>query len=329
MNKIAIAPMIDWTDRHYRRMMRLISKHIMLYTEMVTTNAIIHGNCDKLLKFNPEEHPLTLQLGGNDPKDLSHCAKLAEMLGFDEINLNVGCPSDRVKKGAFGLSLMYTPDLVADCVRAMKAAVSLPVSVKCRTGVDERDDYEHLQGFIDKIIHADADHITIHARKGWLNGLSPKENRTIPPLDYELVYTIKRHFPNSRIGINGGIESIDAVKAHLKKVDAVMIGRKAYHEPMFFKDIDAIFYGEKKNNLTPFDVAERLIPYIETELSAGEKLHNITRHTLNLFNGCPGARAFRRHLSENATKDKAGIDVFKQALAKVHETIQYVADQPQ
>ncbi|WP_235826836.1 tRNA dihydrouridine(20/20a) synthase DusA [Facilibium subflavum] len=307
--------MIDWTDRHYRYMMRLISKKVMLYTEMITANAIIHGPRERLLAFSSTEAPVTLQLGGNNPKDLAFCAKLAQNLGYSEINLNVGCPSDRVLRGEFGLSLMYKPEIVYQCVDAMKHAVDIPVSVKCRIGVDNHDSFDALVAFIEKIVKANADFICIHARKGWLNGLSPKENRTIPPLQYDTVYQIKKHFPNQAIGINGGITDFDQVQKHLAYVDSVMIGREAYHNPMLFKDADHLFYGQEQNTLTPFDIAQSLIPYIESELKEdGVKLNHITRHTLNLFNGYPKARLYRRYLSENAYQKDAGIDVFCNAL---------------
>ena len=313
--RLAIAPMIAWTDRHYRRMMRFITRQTMLYTEMISTGAIIHGPRDRLLAFSLAEKPLTLQLGGSNPNDLVYAAKIAEDLGVDEINLNVGCPSDRVVKGAFGLSLMYRPELVAECVAALKNALTIPVSVKCRTGVDTLDSFEYLKAFIDGIVKAKADFICIHARKGWLKGLSPRENRTIPPLHYDTVYRIKALFPETRIGINGGIKDFAEAKAHLKKVDSVMIGREAYHNPMRFKNADALFYGQPPAEISAFEVAEALIPYIEKELKNGNcKLSQITRHTLNLFNGQPNARAYRRYLSEHANAPNAGVEVFKEAL---------------
>ncbi len=312
---ICIAPMIAWSDRHYRYMMRLITKKTMLYTEMVSANAIIHGPRERLLRFSTKESPVTLQLGGNDPKDLVYCAKLAESLGFNEINLNVGCPSDRVSKGAFGLSLMYKPELVAECVYEMKKALSIPVSVKCRTGVDELDSFEYLNKFIKGVVDSGADFICIHARKGWLNGLSPAQNRTIPPLNYETVYQIKQNFPHIAIGINGGITSFESAQKHLKHVDSVMIGREAYHNPMLFKDADHLFHHQPLSDITPFDITEGMVEYIEKEMHEdGCRLSNITRHTLNLFNGYPNARAYRRYLSENATKENATVQVFKDAV---------------
>ncbi|QIW09781.1 tRNA dihydrouridine(20/20a) synthase DusA [Francisella sp. LA112445] len=314
--KICIAPMLDWTDRHYRYMMRLITKETMLYTEMVTLNAILHGNKDFLLKYNPEENPVTLQLGGCVPKDFITCGKLAEKLGYDEININVGCPSERVKKGNFGLSLMAEPDLVADCVKAMKDNLDIPVSVKCRIGYDHNDSYEELHNFVNKQVQAGVDFVCIHARKGWLSGLSPKENRTIPELKYDVVYNIKKDFPNLELGINGGITSIEATHKHLEHVDSVMIGREAYHNPMIFRDFDHEFYNQEPSQTTPLEVGYKMAEYITQQMQKDPfiKLNNITKHTLNLFNGLPNARVYRRYLSENATKKDANVDTFLDAL---------------
>nr|WP_119330491.1 tRNA dihydrouridine(20/20a) synthase DusA [Pseudofrancisella aestuarii] len=314
--KICIAPMLDWTDRHYRYMMRLITKKTMLYTEMVTLNAILHGNKDILLKYSDIEHPVTLQLGGCVAKDFVTCGKLAQDLGYDEININVGCPSERVQKGNFGLSLMAEPETVADCVKAMKDNLDIPISIKCRIGYDNNDSYSELCNFLQMQIEADIDYICIHARKGWLSGLSPKENRTIPELNYDIVYNVKRDFPNSQIGINGGIKTLGDINNHLKHIDSVMIGREAYHNPMIFKGVDEVFYNDKKNELTPYKVAEQFIEYIEDQMrnDSSVKLNNMTKHTLNLFNGLPNAKLFRRHLSENATKKDANVDTFINAL---------------
>ena len=308
--------MIKYTDRHYRYMMRLITKKTMLYTEMITANAIIHGRGKNLLKYSSVENPLALQLGGNNPRDLSFCAKLAEDLDYSEVNLNVGCPSDRVSRGDFGLSLMYNPELVAECVHSLKQTVDIPISVKCRIGVDHKDSFEELVYFIKSIIDSNVDFICLHARKGWLNGLSPKENRTIPRLQYDTIYQIKKLFPKQLIGINGGITTFDEIKVHLSHVDSVMIGREAYHNPMLFKDVDQLFYNEIIRGLTPFDVAEALIPYIEEELKSPDcKLSHITRHTLQLFNGYPNSRVYRRFLSQKATSSNAGVETFKEALS--------------
>ena len=318
--RICIAPMIDWTDRHYRYMMRLITQKTMLYTEMITANAIIHGPYQQLLKYSPQESPLTLQLGGNNPQDLSYCAKLAEELGFDGVNLNVGCPSNQVQKGEFGLSLMYKPNLVAECIDAMKKSTQIPISVKCRTGVDNNDSLEALEYFIGCVTEANADYIFIHARKVWLGGLSPKENRTIPPLQYDKVYQTKALFPEKFIGINGGVNTLEQAQKHLQKVDGVMIGRQAYQQPMLFKEVDHIFYQQPKNHLTPFEVAELLIPYIDKELKTNQtKLNHITRHALNLFNGYPKSKSYRRFLSEHAYQKNADITIFKKALSYMQQ----------
>lgn len=310
--------MLDWTDRHYRYMMRLITKKTMLYTEMITLNAILHGDKNFLLKYNEIEHPVTLQLGGCIPKDFIKCGKLAQDLGYDEININVGCPSERVKKGNFGLSLMAEPELVADCVKAMKDNLDIPISVKCRTGYDHNDSYQELHNFVTKQTDAGVDYICIHARKGWLSGLSPKDNRTIPELNYGTVYRIKKDFPMLEIGINGGIQTIVEIKDHLKNVDSVMIGREAYHNPMLFKDFDSTFYDTYENptQTTPLEIAYQMATYIEEQMRKDPlvKLNNISKHTLNLFNGLPNAKVFRRYLSENATKKGSNVDTFLKAL---------------
>lgn len=314
--KICIAPMLDWTDRHYRYMMRLITKKTMLYTEMVTLNAIIHGNKDFLLNYNPEENPVTLQLGGCVPQDFITCGKLAQNLGYNEININVGCPSERVKKGNFGLSLMAEPDLVADCVKAMKDNLDIPISVKCRIGYDHNDSYQELHNFVAKQVEAGVDYLCIHARKGWLSGLSPKENRTIPELKYDVVYNIKKDFPSLELGINGGIATVKQTHEHLKYVDSVMIGREAYHNPMIFKSFDSEFYNQENIYISPLEVAHKMAEYIKLQMDKDPlmKLNNITKHTLNLFNGLPNAKVYRRYLSENATKKGANVDTFLEAL---------------
>ncbi|GAB4224656.1 MAG: tRNA dihydrouridine(20/20a) synthase DusA [Francisella sp.] len=317
--KICIAPMLDWTDRHYRYMMRLITKHTMLYTEMITLNAILQGDKSLLLKYNPEENPITLQLGGCVPKDFIKCGKIAQNLGYNEININVGCPSERVKKGNFGLSLMAEPDLVADCVKAMKDTLDIPISIKCRIGYDYNDSYEELYNFVSKQKQAGVDYICIHARKGWLSGLSPKENRTIPELKYDIVYKIKRDFPDLEVGINGGIKTIQDIQTHLKNVDSVMIGREAYYNPMLFKNFDSLFYKDDTTNtkqISPLEVAYKMADYIKSELKNDQKikLHHITKHTINLFKGMPNAKVFRMYLSENASKKDASVETFLKAL---------------
>ncbi len=311
---VSIAPMIDWTDRHYRFFMRQITRCTTLYTEMITANAIIHGNRDYLIGYSNCENPLILQLGGNDPTDLATCAKIAEDMGYSEVNLNVGCPSDRVQKGCFGLSLMNNPNLVAQCVEAMKNKVTIPVSVKCRIGVDDNDSYDALTNFIKNQITAGVDHICIHARKGWLNGLSPKENRTIPPLSYETVYQIKSDFPALRLGINGGITDINQITRHLEKVDYAMVGREAYHNPFIFSEADSLFYHQANSNKTRVEVIESMYPYIENQLSQGVRLSHITRHLLGLFHGQPNGKLWRQYLSTHATNKTAGIEVVQQAL---------------
>ncbi|MFT6835569.1 MAG: tRNA-dihydrouridine synthase A [Francisellaceae bacterium] len=311
---IAIAPMIDWTDRHYRYFMRKITKQTTLYTEMITSNAILNGDKDYLLGFDQSENPLILQLGGNNPTDLAECVKIAEERNYSEVNLNVGCPSERVQKGAFGLSMMNDPKLVASCVSAMKKNTKLPISIKCRIGVDDNDSYDALSSFIGQQVDAGVDHVCIHARKGWLKGLSPKENRTIPPLDYDCVYNIKQNFQNLILGINGGITTVSDITNHLSKLDYVLIGREAYHNPYLFSNIDGLFYGQKTRQLSRVEIIESLYPYIEQQLSNGYKLHHVTRHILGLFHGQPNGKLWRGYLSTKSTKENAETEVVKKAL---------------
>ncbi|WP_115719780.1 tRNA dihydrouridine(20/20a) synthase DusA [Gallaecimonas mangrovi] len=310
----SVAPMLDWTDRHYRVFARLLSRHALLYTEMVTTGAIIHGKGD-YLAFSEQEYPLALQLGGSNPADLAHCAKLAESRGYDEVNLNVGCPSDRVQNGRFGACLMAEPQLVADCVKAMQDAVAIPVTVKSRIGIDDFDSYDFLVDFVDKVSRAGCNTFIVHARKAWLNGLSPKENREIPPLDYPRVYQLKKDFPALHIGINGGIKTLDEMKGHLAQIDSVMVGREAYQNPYLLAEVDSALYGSTEEIPSRRAVAEAMFPYIEAELSKGARLNHISRHMLGLFNGQTGGRRWRRYLSENAHKNGAGLEVFEAALA--------------
>jgi tRNA-dihydrouridine synthase A len=314
----AVAPMMDWTDRHCRYFHRLLSPHALLYTEMVTAPAVLHGDRARLLGFDPAEHPVALQLGGAEPSDLAAAARIGADLGYDEINLNVGCPSDRVQSGRFGACLMREPALVADCVAAMRAAVSgfdrhVPVTVKCRLGVDEQDEYADLASFIETVRASGCTVFIVHARKAWLEGLSPKENREVPPLNYARVYELKRAFPELTIVVNGGIASVDEVREHLRHVDGVMLGRTAYHEPYRLAEIEHVLYG----TLLPDrdDVLTRLRPYIEAHLARGDRLQHISRHVLGLYQGLPGARAYRRVLSERAHEEGAGCDVIEQALA--------------
>ncbi|GAA5215861.1 tRNA dihydrouridine(20/20a) synthase DusA [Corallincola platygyrae] len=308
--------MLDWTDRHCRHFHRLISEHALLYTEMVTTGAILHGRGD-FLAFNESEHPIALQLGGSDPEALAQCAKLAEERGYDEVNLNVGCPSDRVQNGRFGACLMAEPALVADCVTAMRESADLPVTVKTRIGIDEQDSYEFLTQLIDTVSAAGCDSFTIHARKAWLQGLSPKENREIPPLDYPRVYQLKRDYPALEIAINGGIKTLEECLQHLEHVDGVMLGREAYQNPYMMAEVDKLLFGADRAQPERKAIVEAMYPYIEQHLSAGGQLNHISRHMLGLFQGMPGARRWRRHLSENAHKKGAGIEVMAEALRQV------------
>ncbi len=315
MNRlVSVAPMMDWTDRHDRYFLRLISPHALLYTEMVTAAALIHGDADYLLKFDSREHPLALQLGGSDPQQLAYCARLGEAKGYDEINLNVGCPSDRVQSGKIGACLMLQPELVADCVAAMIAAVKIPVTVKCRIGVDHQDSYEALYQFIKTISATGCNVFIIHARKAWLKGLSPKENREIPPLQYDVVWQIKKDFPHLTIIINGGVKTLADIERHLQFVDGVMIGREAYSNPFFLAEIEEKYFINKAD--TRIEVIEKLIPYVQEQLKNNTKLSHITRHILGLFHGQKGANKWRRFLSEQSYKEGAGVEVIQTALAR-------------
>ncbi len=310
--------MLDWTDRHERTFLRLLSKRAMLYTEMVTTGALIHGDAKRYLKFNQEEHPVSLQLGGSDPKAMAICAKMAEDEGYDEVNINVGCPSDRVQNGAFGACLMAEPELVAENVRAMQTAVTIPVTVKNRIAIDEMKEYESLHRFLSIVSEAGCETFIIHARKAWLKGLSPKQNRDVPPLNYELVYQMKREFPELEIIINGGIKTLDESEQHLKHVDGAMIGREAYHNPYMMIDVDQRIYGEKATPpLTRHEILDAYIDYMQKQLSEGANLKHMSRHILGLFTGETGAKAWRRYISENAYKADANIDVIKKAASFV------------
>jgi tRNA-dihydrouridine synthase A len=315
----SVAPMMDWTDRHCRVFHRLMSRRARLYTEMLTTGAIIHGDRRRLLGFDPSEHPVALQLGGSEPDDLATAAKIGEDFGYDEINLNVGCPSDRVKDGRFGACLMAEPALVADGVAAMKRAVKLPVTVKCRIGIDDQDPEVALDVLARGVVAAGADALVVHARKAWLNGLSPKENRDIPPLDYDRVYRLKAALSGIPIIINGGIANIAEAARHLDHVDGVMLGRAAYQEPWRLLDVDPELFGEAAPYATMKDVFEAMFPYIEDQLAQGVKLHSMTRHFVGAFHGVPGARAFRRHLAEKGVKPGAGVGVLRDAIALVED----------
>jgi tRNA-dihydrouridine synthase A len=315
----SVAPMMDWTDRHCRVFHRLMSRRARLYTEMLTTGAIIHGDRRRLLGFDASEHPVALQLGGSDPADLATAAKIGEDFGYDEINLNVGCPSDRVKDGRFGACLMAEPALVAEGVAAMKRAVKIPVTVKCRIGIDDQDPEVALDMLARSVVAAGADALIVHARKAWLNGLSPKENRDIPPLDYDRVYRLKAALPNVPVIINGGIASIAGAKRHLDHVDGAMLGRAAYQEPWRLLEVDPELFGEAAPHRTMKDVFAAMVPYIEEQLARGTKLHSMTRHFVGAFHGVPGARAFRRHLAENGVRPGAGVDVLRDAIARVED----------
>ena len=317
--RFSVAPMMDWTDRHCRVFHRLMSARARLYTEMLTTGAIIHGDRRRLLGFDSSEHPVVLQLGGSDPTDLATAAKIGEDFGYDEINLNVGCPSDRVKDGRFGACLMAEPALVAEGVAAMKRAVKIPVTVKCRIGIDDQDGEVALDVLARGVVAAGADALIVHARKAWLNGLSPKENRGIPPLDYDRVYRLKAALPDVSVIINGGIGGIAEAKQHLDHVDGVMLGRAAYQEPWRLLDVDPELFGEAAPCASMKDVFEAMLPYIEAQLAQGTKLHAMTRHFVGAFHGVPGARAFRRHLAEKGVKPGAGVQVLRDAIALVED----------
>ncbi|WP_283813128.1 tRNA dihydrouridine(20/20a) synthase DusA [Bradyrhizobium ivorense] len=317
--RFSVAPMLDWTDRHCRFFHRLMSRRARLYTEMLTTGAVIHGDRARLLAFDASEHPLALQLGGSDPHDLATAAVIGEDFGYDEINLNVGCPSDRVQNGRFGACLMAEPALVAEGVAAMKRAVKIPVTVKCRIGIDDQDPEAALDVLARGVIAAGADTLVVHARKAWLNGLSPKENRDIPPLDYDRVYRLKAALPDVPIIINGGILSLAEAKRHLAHVDGVMLGRAAYQEPWRLLTVDSELFGEAAPHATMKDVFAAMLPYIERQLAQGTRLHAITRHFVGAFHGVPGARAFRRHLAENGVRPGAGAEVLRDAIALVDD----------
>jgi tRNA-dihydrouridine synthase A len=311
--------MMDWTDRHCRVFHRLMTRRAKLYTEMLTTGAIIHGGRQRLLGFDASEHPVALQLGGSNPGDLATSAKIGEDFGYDEINLNVGCPSDRVKDGRFGACLMAEPKLVAACVDAMKRAVSIPVTVKCRIGIDDQDPEVALDTLARDVVAAGSDALIVHARKAWLDGLSPKENRDIPPLDYDRVYRLKQALPDLPVIINGGIGSLADAKVHLLKVDGVMLGRAAYQEPWRLLTVDPDIFGEAAPHATMKDAFVAMMPYIERELARGTRLHAMTRHFVGAFHGVPGARAFRRHLAENGVRPGAGTDVLRDAIARIED----------
>jgi tRNA-dihydrouridine synthase A len=318
--KFAIAPMMEWTDRHCRFFHRLLTRRALIYTEMITTGAVLHGDRARLLAYDAAEHPVALQLGGSDPQALAQCARIAADLGYDEINLNVGCPSDRVQEGRFGACLMAEPALVGNCVAAMKASVRVPVTVKCRIGIDDQDPEAALEALTGAVEAAGVDALIVHARKAWLAGLSPRENRDIPPLDYERVHRLKAAHPALAIVLNGGIVDLDQAAVHLARLDGVMMGRAAYQEPWRLLAVDPVLFAVPAPFASAKGAAEALVPYLERELLRGTRLHTVTRHILGLFRGVPGARAFRRHLATEAVKPGAGIAAFRAALALIVDT---------
>ncbi|MBU1173773.1 MAG: tRNA dihydrouridine(20/20a) synthase DusA [Alphaproteobacteria bacterium] len=313
----SVAPMLDWTDRHCRHLHRQLTRRALLYSEMVTSAAVIHGDRERLLGYGPEEHPVALQLGGADPAELAEAARIGAGYGYDEINLNVGCPSDRVQAGRFGACLMAEPKLVADCVAAMKRAVEIPVTVKCRIGIDDQDIEAPLDAFADGMIAAGADALIVHARKAWLQGLSPKENRDIPPLDYPRVYRLAERLEPLPVIVNGGIVSLDAAEGHMAHVAGVMLGRAAYHEPMLLGDVDRRFFGDDRDGPDLAEIIAAMADYAEIEGGRGTRLNAITRHMLGLANGRPGARRFRQILSMDAVRPGAGPEVLFDALRAV------------
>ncbi len=314
--RFSVAPMLDWTDRHCRFFYRTMSQHAQLYSEMVTTGAIIHGDRDRHLAFTPDAATV-LQLGGSDPEALAKSAKIGEEYGYHEINLNCGCPSDRVQKGRFGACLMAEPQLVADCYQAMSEAVSIPVTIKARIGIDEEESYDFLHRFIEEISQRGCEHFILHARKAWLSGLSPKENRDIPPLNYERVYEMKRAFPHLILSINGGIKSFEEVHHHLTEVDGVMLGREVYSNPYLMADVDREIFGSEEPKVSRYEVLLAMEPYIEAHLSSGGKLHQVVRHMLGLFQNLPNSRLWRRYLSENMHREGADFSVVMSAYERM------------
>ena len=323
--RFSVAPMMEWTDRHCRYFMRLISSRALLYTEMVTAAAVVYGDRTRLLGFDPAEQPVALQLGGSGPAQLAEAARIGEAFGYREINLNIGCPSDRVQSGRFGACLMAEPDLVARCIEAMQKAVGVPVTVKCRIGIDDQDAERDLDRFVSTVADAGCRTFIVHARKAWLQGLSPKQNRDVPPLDYGRVHRLKQKFSELEICINGGIETLDEAEHHLGRVDGVMMGRAAYHNPFLLAAVDARIFGDDAGPARARDdVLERYISYAARELAGGTRLHHLTRHVLGLYHGQPGARAFRRHLTEQGARADAGIEVLNECLAHLRDARMHV-----
>ena len=310
---VSIAPMMGYTDRHARYFLRLISRHALLYTEMVTTGAVLHGDRNRLLRFDASEQPLAIQLGGSDPAELAQCSRIAEDAGFSEVNLNVGCPSDRVQSGRIGACLMAEPGLVAELVDAMQSTVQIPVTVKCRIGIDDMEAYAAFAEFVETVADAGCDTFIVHARKAWLQGLSPKQNREVPPLQYDYVYRLKKEHPSLSIVINGGIRTLDEMALHLERVDGVMLGREAYHNPYLLASVDRLFYGEHGVERTRAEIIDAFSDYVELQLQAGERLHAITRHVHGLYKHARGSNAWKRYLSMHAHKQGAGTEVLKAA----------------
>jgi len=310
---VSIAPMMGYTDRHARYFLRLISRHVLLYTEMVTTGAVLHGDRNKLLRFHANEQPLAIQLGGSDPVELAECSRIAEDNGFSEVNLNVGCPSDRVQSGRIGACLMAEPGLVAELIHAMCSAVEIPVTVKCRIGIDHMESYDAFNNFIETVADSGCDTFIVHARKAWLKGLSPKQNREIPPLKYDYVYDLKQQHPELNIVINGGIRTLDEISGHLQHVDGVMLGREAYHNPYLLARVDPLFYGEPGVERSRDEIIDAFSEYAEQQLASGERLHAITRHLYGLYKHSPGSNAWKRYLSAHTHKAGAGIEVLASA----------------
>lgn len=318
---VSVAPMMEWSDRHYRFLMRQITRHTLLYTEMKTTGAVIHGDREKIIGFSATEKPLALQLGGDDPAEMAACAQIAEAWGYDEVNINVGCPSQRVQKGSFGACLMARPEVVAECVAKMRAAVKIPVTVKHRIGIDDMQSYEELARFVEIVAEAGCDRFIVHARIALLQGLNPKQNRTVPPLRYEDVYRLKRQFPQLRIEINGGIQSVEEIAAHLAHVDGVMVGRAAYQNPFLFAVVDSQFYGSDRRPPTRREVVEAMIPYIEHWREKGIFPNRIVRHMLGLFSFRRGNKAWKRYLSENAHKPEATGQILREAIRQIPDEV--------
>jgi len=318
-HRFSVAPMLDWTDRHERYFLRLLTRHALLYTEMVTSGALLHGDAARHLRFDSAEHPVALQLGGSDPAELARCAEMAVEWGYDEVNLNIGCPSDRVQSGRFGACLMADPGLVARGVRSIADAVDIPVTVKCRIGIDDKDSDDYLMHFVETVAEAGCDTFIIHARIAILKGLSPKQNREVPPLNYPRVYRLKQRFPQLRIVLNGGLRTLEQGLEVLEHVDGVMVGREAYQNPWLLQQVDARFFDAEPRFTTRMEALSAFLPYVEAQLAEGASLQHMTRHILGLFHGMPGGKAFRRHLSENAFRKEAGISVLEDAMACVHK----------